>query len=175
MPKYNTVVGHDNASLHLGDVYHVHNVIGLTKEQMCHQTFKTRPYEKYKNRNPLRVDGTCHWVLTHPQFQQWRQSKHDNILWVSADPGCGKSVLARSLIDCDLQDDGQTTLCYFFFKDNEEQNNLATATCTLLHQLYDQQPCLIRHAISRWEKNGDKLQQETEEMWRISTTIRSRS
>ncbi|KAJ5656585.1 Ankyrin repeat protein [Penicillium longicatenatum] len=40
---------------------------------------------------------------------------------VSADPGCGKSVLARLIIDGYIPASClDVTTCYFFFKDNDE-------------------------------------------------------
>ncbi|KAF9869764.1 hypothetical protein CkaCkLH20_12807 [Colletotrichum karsti] len=116
------------------------------QEAKCHQSFKTSQYEKFKNINPNRVEGTCKWVLEHPHFQQWLESPRDDLLWISADPGC---------------------VCYFFFKDNEEQDRVATALCALLHQLFGSQPHLLRHARAAYKKNGDKLQSEVAELWRI--------
>ncbi|OQE34403.1 hypothetical protein PENCOP_c018G00646 [Penicillium coprophilum] len=108
-----------------------------------------------------------------------RSSKASNIAWskhtvkmngtlVSADPGCGKSVLARSIID-DYSETSHPTvrICYFFFKDNDEQNNLTTALCSVLHQLFSQQSDLLTYAIPTWERNGDALRQEVDELWRI--------
>ncbi|THY83110.1 hypothetical protein D6C93_08986 [Aureobasidium pullulans] len=95
-------------------------------------------------------------------------SATDDLLWISADPGCGKSVLSKSLVDEELpSDENNSTVCYFFFKDNDEQNGLATALCALLHQLFQQQPHLLQHAVPAWNKDGSKLQQETDELWRI--------
>ncbi|MFL5624841.1 MAG: hypothetical protein ACJ788_04520, partial [Ktedonobacteraceae bacterium] len=105
-------------------------------------------------------------MLSHPQYLQWYTKSHDDLLWISADPGCGKSVLAKSLVDNELQSTDTHTVCYFFFKDNEEQDNLATALCALLHQLFSHQPRLIQYAIPAWEKTGDKLQKEAQELWR---------
>lgn len=107
------------------------------QEQQCHQAFKTSIYEEYKNINSNPVPGTCLWVQNHPRFKAWQQSTHHDLLWISADPGCGKSVLSKSLVDIGCQHADQTTVCYFFFKDNEQQNKLATALCALLHQLFD--------------------------------------
>lgn len=86
--------------------------------QKCHRLFKTSAYRDYKDINPLRVDGTCQWALQHPRFINWQRNEHSNLLWISADPGCGKSVLSRSLVDQDLQS-YRATICYFFFKDNQ--------------------------------------------------------
>jgi ankyrin repeat protein len=138
----------------------------------CHRAFKTSNYEEHKNINPDRMKGTCRWALEHPKFQALRDSPRNDLLWISADPGCGKSVLIKSLVDHDLNDTitdqhAPGSICYFFFKDNEVQDSLATALCALLHQLFAQQPRLIRHAIPAWEKNGDKIQKEINELWKI--------
>ena len=133
----------------------------------CHRSFKTSRYEEFKNRNPERVRGTCKWVLNHPKYQSWCTCLHDDLLWISADPGCGKSVLSKSLIDQELRTEGSRTTCYFFFKDNDEQNDIAIALCAVLHQLFTHKPELLRHATPIWQRNGEKLQQETEDLWRI--------
>lgn len=166
--NYEQICASGSSQVQVGDVYHVSQHSAWTREQICHQMFKTSSYEQHKDRNPLRVNGTCQWVLNNPYFKSWRQGTHNSLLWVSADPGCGKSVLSRSLIDRDLQKSEPTSVCYFFFKDNQEQDNLATALCALLHQLFAQQPGLIVHAIPSWETNGEKkLLEETLELWRI--------
>ncbi|VUC38138.1 unnamed protein product [Clonostachys rosea] len=134
------------------------------EERRCHQVFKTSPYERYKNSNPERVDNTCRWVLEHEQFLEWKDSARHDLLWISADPGCGKSALSRSLIDRDFK---EHSVCYFFFKDNERQDDLATALCAIIHQLFDNKPALVRHALPSWRKNREGIRQETEGLWNI--------
>ena len=131
----------------------------------CHKVFKTSTYEQHKQVNPDRVDGTCVWVLSHPQYRQWFAKAHDDLLWISADPGYGKSVLAKSLVDDELRSTDKHTMCYFFFKDNDEQDNITTALCALLHQLFTSQPWLIQYAVPLWEKTGDKLTKEAPGLW----------
>ncbi|KAJ9200806.1 hypothetical protein DTO164E3_3956 [Paecilomyces variotii] len=144
-----------------------HKSIHLSQQQQrCHRAFKTSMYEQYKNINPDRVEGTCQWVLKNEQYLRWLESKCSDLLWISADPGCGKSVLAKSLIDNDFKASGSTaSICYFFFKDNDAQNRLATALCAVLHQLFTQRPQLLKHALPYWQKNGDRVQQEVDELW----------
>ncbi|KAJ6118823.1 hypothetical protein N7471_013443 [Penicillium samsonianum] len=141
----------------------------LTDQQrLCYQVFKVVNYAEQKNINPKRAEGTCRWAFQSPECIRWRESNCNDLLWVSADPGCGKSVLARSIID-DYSESSHPTvrICYFFFKDNDDQNNLATALCSVLHQLFSQQSDLLTHAIPTWEKNGGALRQEVDELWRI--------
>ncbi|GKU12597.1 unnamed protein product, partial [Fusarium langsethiae] len=73
----------------------------LSKEQQdCHQQFRLTnndndvTYEWYKDRVEERVEDTDMWFLDHDRFQTWLNQESGPLL-VSADPGCGKSVLAK--------------------------------------------------------------------------------
>jgi hypothetical protein len=83
-------------------------------------------------------------------------------LLITADPGCGKSVLAKYLIDHGLPQSATcTSICYFFFKD-QDQNTCRQALCALLHQLFSQKPALIaKHAVPQYDKNGETLRLQT--------------
>ncbi|KAK5079904.1 hypothetical protein LTR70_005635 [Exophiala xenobiotica] len=155
-----------NARVHLGDV---HNHIELSNDQQkCHQAFKTSNYEQYKNVNPERAPDTCNWVTEHPTFKRWHESDCDELLWVSADPGCGKSVLSRYLVDAWLPQQSYDTVCYYFFKDNDEQSRLAPALAAILHQLFGLRRDLIQPcALSAWCATGDRISEEATQMWRI--------
>jgi hypothetical protein len=141
------------------------------KEMKCHRLFRTSPYEQHKQRNPDPVKGTCQWFLHHPSYINWRNSVTSSLLWVSADPGCGKSVLSKFLADKELQATGSRTTCYFFFKDDSEDQNTATnALCAILHQLFNQKPELLRHAIKAFDQNKDNLTKNVDLLWNILTT-----
>ncbi|KAJ5183229.1 hypothetical protein N7492_000845 [Penicillium capsulatum] len=149
-------------------------IVMTGQQQSCHQTFKVANYTEQKNINPKRAEGTCQWALQSPEYIRWSKSNSNDFLWVSADPGCGKSVLARSIIDDYEKASSPTvTICYFFFKDNDEQNRLTAALCSILHQFFSQRPHLLHYAMPSWEKNGEKLRQEVEELWRVFTTAAS--
>lgn len=144
------------------------------QQQRCHQAFKISNYTEQKDINPRRAEGTCQWARQSPQYVRWEESCCNDLLWLSADPGCGKSVLAKSIIDDYLQASSSAIIiCYFFFKDNDEQNTLATALCAILHQLFSQRPNLLYHALPSWEKNGERIRQEVDELWRIFITATS--
>ncbi|KAH6970507.1 hypothetical protein BKA56DRAFT_496680, partial [Ilyonectria sp. MPI-CAGE-AT-0026] len=139
------------------------------EKQKCHQLFRLTAgsrdatYEWYKDRVEERVEDTCMWFLNHEHFQTWLNQESGPLL-VSADPGCGKSVLAKYLIDRGLP--RSTTICYFFFKD-QDQNTVRQALCALLHQLFSQKPCLIEHALPQFRKDGQGLINSTESLWKI--------
>jgi SpoVK/Ycf46/Vps4 family AAA+-type ATPase len=113
------------------------------KENKCLYLFrrtkdeKDATYEWFKDRVQERVEGTCEWLTKHDNFKEWLKQE-SGLLLVSADPGCGKSVLAKHLVDRFLPGKllpGSPTICYFFFKD-QDQNTVCQALCALLHQLF---------------------------------------
>lgn len=137
-----------------------------------------RSYIDQKNVNPERAEGTCQWALKSAEYVRWWESDSNDLLWISADPSCGKSVLAKSIIDGLFSGDSSpppVTVCYFFFKDNDEQNYLAVALRSVLHQLFSQRPDLITHAIPPFEKCQEKLCHEVEELWQTFITATSTS
>ncbi|KLJ13037.1 hypothetical protein EMPG_11994 [Blastomyces silverae] len=139
------------------------------KQKTCLQLFRLTKstedatYEWYKDRVEDRVEGTCEWFLRHNHFREWLKRESGPLL-VSADPGCGKSVLAKYLIDRELP--GLATICYFFFKD-QDQNTVRQALCALLHQLFSQKPSLIQHAMKPFDENGPGLVNSTKSLWTI--------
>jgi ankyrin repeat protein len=161
--------GHGKAFEQRESHHHGQIMQHLTEDhRRCLQAFKTSTYEKFKNINPNRVERTCEWVLNSSQYLRWWNTTGNDLLWISADPGCGKSVLAKFLIDEVFGiSDSDVLVIYFFFKDNEEQNNLATALCAVLHRLFSLRPQLLQHALPFWERSKEKIQYELDDMWRI--------
>ncbi|KAK8001187.1 hypothetical protein PG991_013409 [Apiospora marii] len=132
------------------------------------QRLQSSPYKGRKNRNPTRIRGTCEWFTTHDLFLNW-QKETSTILWVSADPGCGKSVLARYLVDEVLASSATRTTCYFFFKDDfDDQKSLETAVCCILHQLFVQRPALLLEKfLKKVSDHDDQLFSSFSELWHM--------
>ncbi|KAI3293870.1 hypothetical protein DTO002I6_4816 [Penicillium roqueforti] len=129
-------------------------------------------YEDGKNYNPLRIPGTCDWFLQGDVLRNWRDNDRSSLLWISAGPGCGKSVLSRALIDENRLSTNisTSTVCYFFFKDGDERRVSATdALCALLHQLFTHDPTgtLIQNAMPSHKNHGPNLVQNFSELWRL--------
>ncbi len=127
-------------------------------------------YKSDKDSNSARVAGTCEWFFEDKRFLDWRDSKSSKLLWVSAGPGCGKSVLARALIDerrvC--TNVMASTVCYFFFKDGQEQRmHGANALCAILHQLFHDTTNVITHGLPSHRSCGDQLKTNFSELWEI--------
>lgn len=125
-----------------------------------------------KNQNPRRVPNTCLWTLQNSKYIKWRDDDTKKLLWISADPGCGKSVLARCIIDEDLpkafQNDSSKLILYHFFKDTSpEQRSVIRAISTILHQLLTSQLRFIRYALSSYREVDKALFTTFPKLWSI--------
>ncbi|KAH7027235.1 uncharacterized protein B0I36DRAFT_247223, partial [Microdochium trichocladiopsis] len=111
-------------------------------------TLATIPYKDRKDRNMKRTAGTCEWFTRHHIFRAWQTREAPSpLLWVSAYPGCGKSVLLRYLVD-DYLKHPDRTVCYYFFKDDfEDQKSVTHALRCIIHQVLKQQPELLTSEI----------------------------
>ncbi|KAN0073000.1 ankyrin [Elaphomyces granulatus] len=137
------------------------------KEMEILKRLDKSPYQDRKERNPDRVPGTCEWFVAHELFRDWQESKSSRMLWVSADPGCGKSVLAKYLVDSVLATTESRTTCYFFFKDDfEDQRSIICALCCILQQLFIQKRILLSEKIfEKFEIGGEKFTSSFNELW----------
>ncbi|KIV87308.1 hypothetical protein PV11_02863 [Exophiala sideris] len=145
------------------------------RARACMTLLRTTDYEDYKNRNPEPISGTCQWFKANTSFQNWLEKPGDSCLWVTADPGCGKSVLSKHLVDDYLAQDAgpDTTICYYFFK-NEGIASIATnAICSLLHQIFcnERTKVLMHHIESDYQNNGDKLAGLFDRLWSVFEAV----
>ncbi|RSL93297.1 hypothetical protein CEP52_013342 [Fusarium oligoseptatum] len=130
------------------------------------------PYLDRKERNPYRIPGTCDWFVSHELFRDWQESKSSKLLWVSADPGCGKSVLMKYLVDSVLPTTESRTVCYFFFKDDfEDQRSVVAALCCILRQLFIQKSVLLSDAVVNRLETNETLLSSFDGLWQ--TLIRA--
>ncbi|KAG5788225.1 hypothetical protein H9Q69_012706 [Fusarium xylarioides] len=95
------------------------------------------------------------------------------MLWVSANPGCGKSVLAKYLVDSELKNMESRTTCYFFFKDDfEDQRSAKSALSCILHQLFTQKEELFSDKIvKRFEAYKAHLTSSFDELWEVLVIV----
>ncbi|KAF4629121.1 hypothetical protein G7Y89_g9028 [Cudoniella acicularis] len=124
------------------------------------ERFRTTNYEIDQNVYPDRVPGTCSWVLNSSTYREWVQGNSPSVLWITADPGCGKSVLARSLTEHELRNDDRNVISFFSFKElpSHTQANSQSLAClsAILHQLFTQKQFLLKYAITAVEARFDQ-------------------
>ena len=97
------------------------------------------------------------------------------MLWITGNPACGKSVMARFIADS-LESFGKhpknshwaPIVCPFFFKDGlEKRDNCASAMSALLHRLFTTRPLLSRLGREEYAAKGSGLAISAETTWRL--------
>jgi hypothetical protein len=112
------------------------------------------------------------WVLNNATFQQWKQNKHSQLLWVRGDPGKGKTMLLCGIVD-ELHGLLRHTafIAYFFCQATDSRINSATAVLRgLLYMLVTQQPMLVSHVRKKYDRAGKNLFEDAN-AWTALTEI----
>jgi Cdc6-like AAA superfamily ATPase len=72
------------------------------RELQCYKELYHADYFTYRGKVASHCPGTLQWVLQHTYYKRWMQLEDaDNLqlLWISGNPGCGKTVLPKFLLD----------------------------------------------------------------------------
>ena len=85
-----------------------------------------------------RLDGTCDWITSNDLFERWAKPEcltiQDRLLVISGTQGCGKSVLASSIV-ARLEKSKQHTLFFSFSSSDGSRQTSGNLIRTLLWQL----------------------------------------
>lgn len=95
-----------------------------------------------------KVDGSCQWIDDREDFQEWRdgadswlveqavevRNKNPSIIWVHANPGTGKTVLAAHVI-AELQGFQVECAYYYFHIGNKTARTLADLLRSIAYQM----------------------------------------
>ncbi|KAL3481008.1 hypothetical protein BJX99DRAFT_194840 [Aspergillus californicus] len=78
----------------------------MVPSYLCGPTYEMlnciSPYDhEFKHRSiaSRRVPGTAEWIFGYPEYEQWYEGTESSVLICSGSVGCGKSLLASSVID----------------------------------------------------------------------------
>ncbi|EXF85060.1 ankyrin repeat protein [Colletotrichum fioriniae PJ7] len=120
----------------------------------CLREFNSE-YESHLDQIDDPIPKTCEWVTSHKIWNLWDSVTGSALLWISADAGCGKSVVAKYLVDFfqkrTFSAHLHTHVCYFFFKEGlEHQDNASSAVSAVLHQLLSRQSRIMHHAMAKY-------------------------
>lgn len=102
-----------------------------------------RPDEQHQ-----KVDGSCEWIDDHIDFQEWRDSTNDVlnmkgaqpvrnnpfIIWVHANPGTGKTVLAAH-VTAELQEYQLQCAYYYFHVGDKTSRSLGDFLRSIAYQM----------------------------------------
>ncbi|KAK5091835.1 hypothetical protein LTR70_006365 [Exophiala xenobiotica] len=129
------------------------------------QSFRTTAYDEVKARIEEPAAMTYGWALHHPKYLSCIQRRHNDVLWISADPGCNKTVVSKLIVDKELSASATRTTCHYFFNDNIGHDALTPALCAILHQLFEQRPPLLKHGESAFVRKKKWLQPGSSQLW----------
>ncbi|CAG7558417.1 unnamed protein product [Fusarium equiseti] len=69
---------------------------------------------EYHKHLAFHIEGTGEWLHHSQNYQRWRESSEDGLLWIEGVPGSGKSVVAANMIHKLSQE--EVPVLYFFFR-----------------------------------------------------------
>ncbi|KAK4070754.1 hypothetical protein Trihar35433_5221 [Trichoderma harzianum] len=109
------------------------------------------------------------WILENPQFQTWRNSNDDRLLWLRGDPGKGKTMLLCGLAQELMQQASPSLVTFFFCQATiPSVNNHIAVLRGLIWLLADQQPSLISHIRKSYDTAGKSLFDEGNSWYTLS-------
>lgn len=117
---------------------------------------------RYNKINRLRIRGTGDWIREEVFFKSWIE-KSIPILWVSGNPGAGKSYLSSNIIAFlsdqfpqGVQHPAQISVGYFFFKDdNPKTRSFHQALRDMAYQICQNDPIYAKYVASRCDSLED--------------------
>lgn len=124
-------------------------------------------YEAQRSRHSLPVDGTCTWATDGEAFQAWETAGTPGLLWLTANPACGKSVFANGYAKKTQEAAPEALVCSFFFNHNGAHQALSA----LLHQILTRLPAAARFAREEFATKGPAFTSSTRVLWRIIRDI----
>lgn len=116
----------------------------------------------YDKINKSRVPGTGDWIRGENFFRAWI-AKNIPVLWVSGNPGAGKSYLSSNIISFlrdqhpqGVQHPSHVSVGYFFFKDdNPKTRSFHQALCDLAYQIGQNDPVYAKHVAANCDTVED--------------------
>ena len=111
------------------------------------------------------------------QPTDWMSDGSSNLLWLTAGPGYGKTMLSSFLVDELVRTEPDGIICSFFFsKGDENRSHAGPALCALLHQAFTATPLSVRLAVGDFEtQDFDTFQNALGQLWGKVTEVASQS
>ena len=141
-------------------------------EKQCIVAFNAGNMSDYMAELPKPVEGTCQWILKQPQYVSWSKKEEHALLWITGNPGCGKTILSAFLtnhIKATLADQPHASVCSFFCDDKiTAQRDSRAILQGLIHQMLRRRPSLVKYIKQAYENQGrDQLLHSFDALWNI--------
>ncbi|KAI0162959.1 WD40-repeat-containing domain protein [Pestalotiopsis sp. NC0098] len=88
---------------------------------------------------------------------RFRNERQSRLLWISGDPGKGKTMLLCSIID-ELESDGSNCISYHFCEASSDILSSAVSVLRgLIWKLVEQEPLLVKYVRKKYDASGKAL------------------
>ena len=143
-------------------------LIVTNDEKDCIRLFYSPDVNATRLSIPPREKGTFTWFMQNTKFKEWLAPDGPAILFLSSNPGCGKTVLCSYLIKRVRLLRPSHTVCYFFCNDSVASQRSATHILRgLLHQLLVSHNFLVKYVLPHLETKGPAMLDELDTMMTI--------
>ncbi|OAQ67814.1 nacht and ankyrin domain-containing protein [Pochonia chlamydosporia 170] len=106
-------------------------------QELEHWLSPPNPSTNYNTAIKLRHEGSCQWLLNSERYRDWKQKGESTFLWLYGIPGCGKTVLASTVIHELQRDESARTILYFYFDFSDvNKQSFEKSLHSLVVQLY---------------------------------------
>ncbi|KAL6709561.1 hypothetical protein ACN47E_001496 [Coniothyrium glycines] len=140
-------------------------------EKSCMTLLNSIYLAEYKAQLPRPVRGTCDWIMSHPAYLTWLAAEQTRLLWVTGEPGCGKTMLSAYLADhlrLDRVAPARTQVFFFFCDEKVKLQRDANAILRgILYQILQQHRKLVKHVKHRVDLDGASLATSFSALWEL--------
>lgn len=124
-------------------------------------------YDGQRLRHGLPIDGTGRWATEDGGFTAWEESDDSRLLWLTANPACGKSVFTNGYVK-KVQEERPSVLVYSYFFN---RNGAHQALSALLHQILADHPGAASHTRDEFATKGPSFTASTRALWKMTHDI----
>ncbi|UKZ68353.1 uncharacterized protein TrAtP1_009392 [Trichoderma atroviride] len=103
-------------------------------------------------------EDSYRWIFENPKYQEWLNNDQNRLLWLSGDPGKGKTMLLCGIVQELMQQPDPPLVTFFFCQATILNNNdYVSVLRSLIWLLADQQPSLISYIRRSYDNTGEAL------------------
>ncbi|KAJ6445188.1 general substrate transporter [Purpureocillium lavendulum] len=117
---------------------------------------------------PKPVPGTCQWIHHHHLFTSWLNEGRSALLWLTGDPGSGKTMLSYSVANHlgGLRTISKNVLLYLC-QDKNKQTDGKAVLIGLIRQIVDRHTSMIKNYVRHFFKKHPSIVQSFPLLWRL--------
>ncbi|KAK7458555.1 ankyrin repeat protein [Colletotrichum acutatum] len=160
-------------TVHYGGKYdYLDKIVEIRRRDFLYKLAGT-DYDAQLRNTKARLSNTCEWFRQNSGYQEWLGSA-EGLLLLCADAGCGKSVIAKYLVEGLLpKEDSTSIICYFFFQESDPQTrSYLSAGKALLHRFLQANPACIDECMKALPSNPDDIPESRyRDVWTVFKTL----